>query len=1378
MFGVETAIIEDSAIIATNANYWFSFDAVLKSEGKGNGSLIKLVDSKDGEIALLTVNTNGTVKNANGKTVAILGTTLINISINVVNNSDNSVYYVYADGIYCGKFDIALDAELTYDVVLGSDDATGIELTDIKFAEMLNGENLEIGTFVCSNTDHVSAINKSATLDYFNVNELKLTTRCERCGAVITEQIIASLYEATPYIYESFSGMDVELNTEVELTTNYWLVADVNVRGNIGTFSGYVPLISIADTAFLLIDQNGELMLGDGTKIGYALTATSTYNIALRLDLVAEKAALFIDGKYVATTTGEIAKKGHAEGTALETFGAPELKNIRYYNIKSVVTGVTEAPLSVQFIEDASVIPCVHEYHNFQNVTVLFEEQIKEVYICNKCGERVVRVNNKDVLDHNGNKFIVDGAFKITTHQILESAENVVSRDAAPYWIRFTVKFEDIASAKTLNNHNGGAGRKGGVTLFGLSSSGSYPTILRMFSVEDGKGGYIDDVVEIRDANSRNATLIATVYEGETHEFVIGVNPSNGLFRVYMDGVLKTQRTTGTLGTGRDEYKFRFLDGEWGTYSFSNFEFVSAGKHEHTPLYADYITGGYDVLAFADATLTHNYTCYCGAVVSEGISQIYKDLIPNVSSATSFVAIANGAAIKMRNEPYWFSAKVFNTGASANVYSYGQNEPMVEIAKASDADELVFWVDGVETALAPSAAGDYDVVSVRVDPVTGDYLVYVNGAYLASGNASFKINENFNILLGGNGSDVSFTHMKLVELADGVHYRVSDCGDHSFNNAGMVITYETKDVTIGEGENAKTAKQITTLTYKCSFCQTEIIRTVTPGAGDNQLVDTGRKTNGSITTLRSDPIKAEGSDEITYEFDRFDEFVDKKYTGSRWLTFDATVTNISIGADTNKAFVCWTYDHNHGLTGKDDKGNTLNGTCYSRFFRAFGVDDTKTKAEIKLTNGGTNHIDAIGKPIISEGNTYKFAVEYFTSTGVYHAYMSEAGGDVLYYLGEGKLDNMDYSEIGSTNINKPDNKNVKDEEYGIRWGDGAVGTIEINNINVFNGTYEDRAPEDNSIKLPTHYPSDYFPGEISFVNGKLTHTFACNECFGRRHTFETFHSIQNPALNGNKTITELLDVKGNARINIDKNKVVSASGATPYYLAFDLTVDRINVADIMSKGEGGASILALVSTNGKTDKNQGYLNFLRAYYRDGKIVLDSPLDTGNKFELVINEGETYKFVFVVNPVTGKIICDVDGKTVMFNGADNPNKNKSEYYFRFTDTNGGIWGQYDFTNIKLGYMTDECAHPLVTCADVDTKSYVCSKCEEETFTAHYYTVVSDATGKWTAYVCTECGEYFMVFNDYTLVKDMTFVNSEVLMNYLAKTYPPVFVIFPE
>ena len=170
-------------------------------------------------------------------------------------------------------------------------------------------------------------------------------------------------------------------------------------------------------------------------------------------------------------------------------------------------------------------------------------------------------------------------------------------------------------------------------------------------------------------------------------------------------------------------------------------------------------------------------------------------------------------------------------------------------------------------------------------------------------------------------------------------------------------------------------------------------------------------------------------------------------------------------------------------------------------------------------------------------------------------------------------------------------------------------------------------------------------------------------------------------------------------------------------------------------------------------------------YDEGKIYLGN----GN-YRVEVVAGETYGVAIAVNPVAKKAICSINGETFEINLS--VSEGRPEYYFRFTD---GNYGKLNFTDIKLGYLTDACAHigEAKTCTEVSGKATDCSKCGSKVSVIHNYVETLDGSGKWIKRECQDCKEYFIVFKDKSII-DKTFATEFLLIDYLTKTYPPKFI----
>ncbi len=938
VFGTEEKVVEGE-LLTSAAPYWFSFDAVLKSElAQGRGSVFKFVDDENNEISILTMYTDGAFFEAEGNEIARLGKTKTNVTVNVIENEGEYSYRLYIDGIYCGEYAIELDSEKLYGIALGAEFATTLEATEIKFAKMANGGELEISTFACGDDAHVHVINANTRVEYLDVNAFSFTYRCARCGKTVTEQINKSFYEATPHVYTAQGALNAVASEEKG--DSYWIIADVNVRGYIGSFRSFVPLISDGEVAALLINSEGELMLADGTKVYRALKSKSTYNVALKYEDGVYY--LFLDGAYAGCTTGTSFKQGITDGSSNEYFGSPELNNIRYYNIKVVTTGVTDEPVRVQFIEDASVLPCVHSHHSFLDVVITLGEQIKEVYICDKCGERVVRVNDISCLDHtlnDTNKTVSEGSFTTTKSISIYSSEEYMSRDATPYWVRFTVNFEKLPTADALNSGNG---KNDGVDFFSTSSSGQFGFILRMFAHETSPYEYVDGVVDIRTGGSLGAKRIAVIKEGETHEFTIGIVPSSGLTSIYMDGKLVEKRSFTSYAVDRANYFFRFGSpaAAPGRYNVSGFEFVSAGKHEHTAAYAQYIEGGYDCLEYSDTTLTHRYTCYCGARIVEGIDKIYADEIVDIEKTSTSVSIPETIGVKVGRTPYWVSAKVYSGGSDTTVYSYKGNE-IVGIENG------VYVIGGNATAIPVSGVdvmGDYDLVSIKVDPVADIADVYINGFFAgACTSVEFEDIENFDISFGGT-AELGFKFIKIVSLANGANEEVtvSDCGDHSFKRGRGIRAVIT--------ENG--------VEYTCKYCN-----------GVIKAVEVG---NGGIIVGENVDQSEPAAVEYIGDNDFYGNILSTANGESFFVTFTITPKELKDFTDAEGGSTLLKFQ--------------IGKNTHRIMLRAYKVDDKSVKIMCQ-DSAGTSY-ELIGIPTLSNGNSYKFVIEYDTSDMRYYIHMN------------------------------------------------------------------------------------------------------------------------------------------------------------------------------------------------------------------------------------------------------------------------------------------------------------------------------------------------------------------------------------------------------
>ena len=924
-------IIDDVySFVMDTSNFWFSADFTVTSmSNKNRQNVVSFMGNK-----LVLIDADGTLR-INGETTTVIGSVkkgeTFNVTFNVVDG-DEAVVHVYINGKYCATYNFEWAEDL--DIVAGDESNLVMDVTNIKLAELGNGGQLHIGAFVC---DYHTYDYSKAVINYLDLETFVVTNECLTCGYTVTERPVHNYYaEAIAPIYNNggITAVMSEPSPEEISISSYWIVADVNKRGNdLGSFSGYVNLIGEIGDSYVLINSTGDLMLGDGTKVGnyFGLSnGKTTYNIAVQFS---DAINVYVDGKFVGSFDSENIEYAYEHTSeSYEQFGASELEDVKFYNIRSFDAAPSDALVTFEYAENNEVVPCPHVYDsNTMTKTAVFGEKIQFVYICQNCGERVHLTYTENLYDETLNTaFVFDenGELTISTTTTLQSTADILGSKGAPFWLKFDLFVEEVNPELVgANNNNNNGGRNF------MNFGGCYESPLRLYADKDySTGNYYEDYLIMRANNKISGAELARIYEGESYEFALYVDPATRYVEIYVDGVYRAVRAAATDASGKT---VRFLDGNWGTFTISDFEFVTGDTfdHVHTAKYSEAM-GKVPTLVYGDQTLKHTFICTCGETIVEGIDKAIAEEIQDMTGITSATAIPEAAG-KTVTAPYWVSAKVYGNGETASVFTYGETE-LVGIANG------VYTIGGEATEVKVSGvatAGDYDVVSIFVDNINDDVLVYVNGVQIGVyEGADFAASENFNILLGG-GASLDFKFVKVVTLASGADNKVNiyGCGDHAFGYRSGVVAEATS----------------TGVTYKCKFCG-KTIRTLTQGSAKVYT-----KGDGTIN-ISNNPHYVEG-DGI------YSDVVAPKDGGNFVITFDLKPTDFSGLASGGKSLLCW----------------ITNGTGYKWFMRAFKIDGTS--AEIKMWNG-SDYESAANPIIFTTNNTYKIVIEANPTTGDYYIY--------------------------------------------------------------------------------------------------------------------------------------------------------------------------------------------------------------------------------------------------------------------------------------------------------------------------------------------------------------------------------------------------------
>lgn len=163
---------------------------------------------------------------------------------------------------------------------------------------------------------------------------------------------------------------------------------------------------------------------------------------------------------------------------------------------------------------------------------------------CSKCGETVADIPYTNYHDegssgvtYSGGKFTLDSTVKYNIPQQLIGAKE-------PYQVAFTFTLTGIVNPQNLVNNNNGR------NIFQYQYNNKYNSLVRIFPVSDGKGGYLNDVVEVgtlTEINVSSAKFIK-MKVGDSVKVSIIVNPADNSADIYFNGEFMMKREGDTGG--------------------------------------------------------------------------------------------------------------------------------------------------------------------------------------------------------------------------------------------------------------------------------------------------------------------------------------------------------------------------------------------------------------------------------------------------------------------------------------------------------------------------------------------------------------------------------------------------------------------------------------------------------------------------------------------------------------------------------------------------------------------------------------------------------------------------------------------------------------
>ena len=1144
---------------------------------KNRQNVVSLMGTK-----LVLIDSKGTIRladEANTVIGEIAEGGMFNVTFNAVDNGDNVIAHVYLDGNYCATLDVAFGE--TLDIKVGDDSNLVMNVDNIKLAKLGNGGERAIGAFHCETHKYDPA---KAVVNYLDLDTFVVTNTCAVCGHKITERPIFTYYAPIAPVI-GFGGIDAPYADEdyegEGSPDGYWIVADVNKRGDIAYFDGYKNLIGENGCSYVVIDAQGNLVLGNGKNIGRyfgIVEGNTTVNIAVKA--IVDEAYTFevyVDGKFVGSFDETQIKYTFDMDTEtyLEYFGEEGLTNFKFYNIRSFVINEDGPFITFDYARNYDEVPCGHIFDsNTVTKTAVFGENIQFIYFCDKCGERVNVVYDVNLYDESlQNDFILDenGEIRFNNYIHLRSTAANIGSKASAYWVKFKLTVHELnVEAVSANNNNNNGGRN--LLNFGTN----YNSPLRLYAVKNDKGEYLDNTLIVRSINAAYGNEVARLYEGESVEFALYTNPATLFTEIYVNGKFAAVRKNAfdTNGT-----HFRILDGNWGDFTISELQFVTTTDigHVHTAEYSNEL-GYTPTLAYTDYTLKHTFMCTCGQLITEGVDKALADVIKDIENVTSATAIPEAAkAVISGGKPYWVSAKVFGDGSDATVYSYN-DLTLVGIKNG------VYTIGDTETGVTVS--GDYDLVSINVQPSNGTVLLYINGTYVAWIYAEdfFALNESFNVKLGG-GAALSFKNIKVVTLADGADNKVTvyGCGTHEFKN---VLTVPTVDGT--------------KITFKCRFCGTAI---KTVEAGDAKVYSTA---SGNISVSSN----ANYIGDTAQPYDTYNNLIAAEDGGSFYVTFNIKPTDLSGLATGGKSLLTW-------MPGS---------STYRWIFRAFKIDNNS--AEIKFGDVNGNYVDYDTPIVFTKGETYSVVIESDYVNNLTHVYIN---GE---YKGAA---NFGVKNGGAT------------AQHRLRFGDAGTGKWDVTNIKMYNAKKETLAPVQTGTTIPTvhtHYPNTYKTHTVTAENGAITQTFTC--VCGLDLTLDTMIDLipNEPKDHIGVYSFKQIFVGDTIKPGHEGTYVVSFDLEVNSANVAKLIGGGDNGRSILSVGPGLLRLLRGFPV--KYVDGQGYTDANGDGYADN--VIELKYYNKNRTSLAImTAGDKHNFTFVIDPDNQRLVIYVDGQPVQTAG---------------------------------------------------------------------------------------------------------------------------------
>ena len=581
--------------------------------------------------------------------------------------------------------------------------------------------------------------------------------------------------------------------------------------------------------------------------------------------------------------------------------------------------------------------------------------------------------------------------FSLNSETYLYLDDGIISRSGEPYWFAFdmTVKaLPDLEEGKgQANLDNTGSRAYKGWSVVCLMMNGSYIAPLRLipdgWEADSGASGTtrgtVDGKAPIKFYGDvyRDQPTVVDIAEGDEIKFALRVEPSNGNYDVYVNGVFAGSGTMATNGGGSDT-SIRLWEDSANDYG-GDIDIANVNFFKENFTVPDHVHEYSQIIEFDDEGFSAYNYCDCGErilIPSDKITSVVTDGLPHIYDGLG--------SFNVDSNYYWLVTDI-------NVRHEPLNGALIRFGLQTVLEVRDGYIVSGDRSLATVTYPTTYQIAIKV--ISGAYDLYVNGKLAVSGT----IEDTVNITLGDEsfGHHVRFLYNKAVMLGEEgkavvptytVDPEIKLC-NHSDGN----ISAEYRIVKKGADGYMK-------YIYNCTKCGERVYSRLS-----------GDLTNpNNDTVYKNKPNRLLRSELRTFTTDTsrvlyLENNVISASAPAYWVSFSVTPNSIA-SPDTgdagdpntviyrgyNMLSIDPSFYPASQLTIIPDGWEAESGAKAKTKGTADGIAEVKILQDSHLANIGTNNVESRNTTTVAYlqvGKTTDFAVRVDPATGIYDVYV-------------------------------------------------------------------------------------------------------------------------------------------------------------------------------------------------------------------------------------------------------------------------------------------------------------------------------------------------------------------------------------------------------